>query len=70
MTLVHISLFSLLSRATPSAYGSSQARGQMGAVAAPAYTTATAMGYPSQGYNLHHSSRQHQILNPLNETRD
>ena len=31
----------------------------------PAYTTATATLDPSLVCNLHHSSRQHQILNPL-----
>ena len=28
----------------------------------PAFTTATATPHPSHAYNLHHSSRQHQIL--------
>ena len=41
-------------RATPMAYGSSQARGRIRAAAA----------------SLPHNSRQHQILNPLNEVRD
>ena len=36
----------------------------------PANTTATAMLDPSQVCNLHHSSGQHQILNPLREARD
>ena len=36
----------------------------------PAYTTATATQDPSRVYNLHHSSRQHQILHPLSEARD
>ena len=35
-----------------------------------AYTTATAMQDPSHVYNLHHSSRQRRILNPLSEARD
>ena len=34
----------------------------------PAYATAAAMPDPS--YNLHHSSWQHQILNPLREAMD
>ena len=34
-----------------------------------AYATATAMWDPSHICNLHHSSRQHWILNPLNEAR-
>ena len=36
----------------------------------PAYTTATAMPDPSQVFDLHHSSRQCRILNPLSEARD
>ena len=36
----------------------------------PAYTTATAMQDPSRLCDLHHSSRQRRILNPLNEARD
>ena len=33
----------------------------------PAYTTATATGNPSRICNLHHSSRQHQIPEPLSK---
>ena len=33
-------------------------------------TTATAMRYPSQAYDLHHSSRQRQTLNLLSEARE
>jgi len=36
----------------------------------PAYTTATAVWDPSCICNLHNSSWQHQILNPLSEARD
>ena len=36
----------------------------------PAYTTATAMWDLSRVCDLHYSSRQHQILNPLSEARD
>ena len=36
----------------------------------PAYTTATATPELSFNCNLHHSPRQHQILNPLREARD
>ena len=36
----------------------------------PAYTTATAMPGPSRFCNLHHSSQQCQILNPLSEARN
>ena len=36
----------------------------------PAYTTATAMEDPSHVFDLHHSSRQCQSLNPLSKARD
>ena len=36
----------------------------------PAYTTATAMPDLSQICDLPHSSRQHQILNPVSEARE
>ena len=36
----------------------------------PAYTTATAMWDPSRVCDLHHSSGQCKILNPLSEARD
>ena len=36
----------------------------------PAYATATAMQDPSRVSNLHHSSRQRRIFNPLSEARD
>ena len=36
----------------------------------PAYATATATQDPSCICDLHHSSQQHQILNPLSEARD
>jgi len=35
----------------------------------PAYARATATQDPSRICNLHHSSQQHQILNPLSEAR-
>ena len=35
-----------------------------------AYTRATAMWDPSHVYDLHYSSWQHRILNPLSEARD
>ena len=55
-----------LFRATPMAYGSSQARGPIRAAAA----TATAMQDPSRICNLHLSSQQCRFLNPLSEVRD
>ena len=36
----------------------------------PAYTTATATPDPNHVYDLHHSSWQYQILNPLKKARD
>ena len=51
----------LLFKAALVAYGSSQARCQIRAVA---------MQDPSTICDLYHSSRQHQILNPLSEARD
>ena len=53
--------------ATPSAYGSSWARGQIGA-AAKAYATATATPDLSCICDLHHSLWQHQIL--MSHTRN
>ena len=53
-----------LFRAKPMAYGGSQARSQIRAAAA------TAMRDPGCIFDLHHSSWQHQILNPLSKARD
>ena len=36
----------------------------------PAYATAATTPYPSHIWDLHRSSRQHRILNPLSEARD
>ena len=55
-----------LSRVTPEAYGGSQARVES-ELPLPAYTTATATPNPSHICNLHHSSQQRWILNPLIE---
>ena len=44
--------------------------GVLSEVQLPSYSTATAMPDLSHICNLHHSSRQHQILNPLSEARD
>ena len=58
-----------LFRAARKAYGGSQARGPVRAVAAsPA--TAIAMQDPSHVCILHHSSQQGWILNPLSKARD
>ena len=58
--LVFLVCFFCLFRAAPSSYGSSQARGRIGAVV-QAYTRATAMPHLSFVYDLHHSSRQRGI---------
>ena len=74
--------FFLLFRAVSEAYGSSQARSQIRAAAAAAtampvkselqllYTTATAMPDQNCDFDLHCSSQQPQILNPLSKARD
>ena len=36
----------------------------------PVYPTATATSNPSHVCNLHHSAREHRILNPLREAKD
>ena len=56
-----------LFRAALGAYGGSQARGQ---IRAAAVTTITGTPDPSCIFELHHSSWQHWILNPLSEARD
>ena len=55
--------------AVPTAYGSSWARGQIGA-AAEAYGTATETMDPSHICGVGHSLWQCQILKPLTKTRD
>ena len=62
-------LFFAFSRAAPAAYGGSQARGLIRAVAA-GLRTATATPDPSHVCDLHHSSLQHQIPNPLSKAKD
>ena len=57
------------SRVAPVAHGDSQARGPIEAIAT-GLPRATATQDPSCVYNLHHSSRQHQIPNPLSKARD
>ena len=56
-------------RATPLAYGSSQARGWTGAAAASPYHSYSNTD-PSHVCNLYHSSRQCWFLHPLSEARD
>ena len=66
-----LSLFFCLFRASPIAYGSFQARSQIGAVASclPIYHSHS-NARSDRLCDLHHSSRQHQILNSLSEARD
>ena len=56
-------------RAEPAAYGSSQVKGLIGAVAAGLYHS-NSNNRSELRLQPHHSSRQHQILNPLRESRD
>ena len=60
----------VFSRATLAAHGGSQARGLMGAAAASLHHNHTATQDQSLICDLHHSSRQRWILNPLSEPRD
>ena len=59
----------LFFRATPTAYIGSQARGWIGAVAA-SLCYSTAMWHLIHVCNLHHSSQQGWIPDPLSEARD
>ena len=56
-------------RASPAAYGGSQARGQIGAVASNLCHSHSKAGSNPLS-NLHHRSRQRWILNPLSKARD
>ena len=60
----------LLFRVTPAAYGSTQARGWIGAAAFVGYAAAIAMWDPGWVCNIYHNSQQHRILNPLSKARD
>ena len=64
-----LGFFFCLFRATPAAYGYSQARGEL-KLQLLAYTTATAMPDLSCICNLRHSSQHPCILNPLSKARD
>ena len=61
--------FFLLFRAVPPAYRSSQARGRTGAAAASLHHNHNNVR-TEPSLQLHHSSRQHQIPDPLNKVRD
>ena len=66
---IYFGLFAF-SRAALSAYGGSQAGGLIGVVAVGLRHSPTATWDPSPICNLHHSSRQCWILNPLGKARD
>ena len=66
---VFLFFFFGISWAAPVAYGGSQARGRIRAVAA-SLARATATRDPSRVCNLHHSPRQRRIVNPLSKGRD
>ena len=70
LDLYKYSFFFFFFRATPTTYGSSQARGAASELQLPAYTTVTATWDLIHVCNLHHSSGQRKILNPLSEARD
>ena len=59
----------VLFRAAPTACGVPRL-GVQSELQLPAYTTATATPDLGRVFNLHHSSRQSRILNPLSQTRD
>ena len=68
--LIYLFIYFWFFRAAPVTYVSSQARGWNRAAAAGLRTTATAKPHLSLVCDLHHSSRQHWILNPLSEARN
>ena len=66
---LYFCFFFFFFRARPEACGDSQARGQIRAAAAGLYP-ARATQDPSCVSDLHHSSQQRWVLNPLSEARD
>ena len=68
-TYLFFLIFFAFSRADPTAYGGSRL-GVESELLLPAYARATTMRDPSLVFDLHHSSRQHGILNPLSEAGD
>ena len=62
--------FFFLLRAMHATYGNSQARGRIGPAAAGLHHSHSNTGSKLHICDLHHSSWQHQILNPLSKTRD
>ena len=67
--MLNFFFFVLLFRATPAAHGGSQARGRNGALAASLHHSHSNAG-SERVCDLHHSSQQRLILNPLSEDRD
>ena len=57
-------------RAVPMAYGGSQARGQIRDIAASLHHSYSNSGFESHLRDLHHSSWQCWLLDPLSKTRD
>ena len=68
MHVNHILLLFCLFRAEGETYGGSQARGQVGAIAADLLPQQRQIRAAS--VDLHYSSRQCRILNPLSKVRD
>ena len=68
LILIFFCLFAI-SWAASAAYGGSQARGRIGAVA-PGLRQSHSNAGSSRVCNLHHSSRQRRIVNPLSKGRD
>ena len=68
--IIFKTIFFFLFRATHAAYGSSQARGPIGATVASLRHGHSNAKDPSCVCDLHHSSRQGKILNPLSEASD
>ena len=66
---VKVIFFPPIFRPTPAAYGGSQARGPI-EPQRPADATATTTQDPSHVCDLHHTSQQCQILNPLSKAGD
>ena len=68
-TFIFLSFFAI-SWAAATAYGGSQARGQIGAVAASLRQSHSNAGSEPHLQPTHHSSRQRRIVNPLSKGRD
>ena len=65
-----LSILFFFGRATPRAYGSSQAKESKSELQLLANATATAMPDLNHVCDLHHSSRQHWIRNPWSKAKD